>query len=277
MSDNVHPVPRLRKIKGCAVKHHPFNTIPQFRKRTEDGLKRPEAVMRYESGNIFKQKSCRSFFLDNSGKFKEKSASRVCKSSGISRRYRVGLAGKTADKQVEIGHSCCVNSCNVAIINLPLRVINGFVSRRGVLVNFAVPNALKAARFFQTAAESADSGKAIEKFNCYKITPLKIFLFDLHRHFRLVILHLGLLGDFVEAVYLGTDTERPAVVEFYVQGADIIDCDHRAFCSRGNRARVIAHFVKLHTSSARIMLLVKLDSSSAHRHNNTPNLYNFLC
>lgn len=131
--------------------------------------------MRYESGNIFKQKSCRSFFLDNSGKLKEKSASRVCKSSGISRRYRVGLAGKTADEQVEIGHSCCVNSCNVAIINLPLRVVNGFVSGCGVLIDLTKTDAFKAARLFKSRPKTADTRKAVEKFNCYKITPLRIF------------------------------------------------------------------------------------------------------
>lgn len=174
MSDNVHPVPRLRKIKGCAVKHHPFNTIPQFRKRTEDGLKRPEAVMRYESGNIFKQKSCRSLFFDNSGKFKEKSASRVGKSPSEA-TARKGLTREPADEQVKVGHSCCVNSCNVAIINLPLRVVNGFVSGNSVLVYFAVRNTFKAARLLETAAKTADSRKAVEKFNCYKITPLQIF------------------------------------------------------------------------------------------------------
>ena len=174
MSHNVHPVPRLCKIKGCAVKHHPFNTIPQFRKRTEDGLKRPEAVMRYESGNIFKQKSCRSLFFNNSGKFKEKSSAGIGKPSSES-AARKALAWEPADEQVKVGHSCCVNSCNVAIINLSLRVINGFVSRRSVLVDLAVPDTFKAARLFKTAAETSDSGKAVEKFNCYIITPLQNF------------------------------------------------------------------------------------------------------
>ena len=174
MSHNVHPVPRLRKIKGCAVKHHPFNTIPQFRKRTEDGLKRPEAVMRYESGNIFKQKSCRSLFFDNSGKLKEKSASRVGKSPSEA-TARKGLTREPADEQVKVWHFCCVNSCNVAIINLSLRVINGFVSRCSILVDLAVPDTFKSARLLQTASETADSRKAVEKLNCYKITPLQIF------------------------------------------------------------------------------------------------------
>ena len=130
--------------------------------------------MRYESGNIFKQKSCRSLFFDNSGKLKEKSASRVGKSPSEA-TARKGLTREPADEQVKVGHSCCVNSCNIAIINLPLRVVNGFVSRRGVAIYFAIPDTFKAARLLETAAESTDSRKAVKKFNSYKITPLQIF------------------------------------------------------------------------------------------------------
>ena len=130
--------------------------------------------MRYESGNIFKQKSCRSLFFDNSGKLKEKSASRVGKSPSEA-TARKGLTREPADEQVKVWHFCCVNSCNVAIINLSLRVINGFVSRCSILVDLAVPDTFKSARLLQTASETADSRKAVEKLNCYKITPLQIF------------------------------------------------------------------------------------------------------
>ena len=128
-----------------------------------------------ERGNIFQQESRRPLFFNNSGKFKEQSSSGIVKSSGVARSHRIRLAGKTADEQVKVGHSCCVNSCNVAIINLSFRVINGFVSRRSVLVYFAIPDTFKAARLLETASKTADPRKAVEKFNCYKITPLQIF------------------------------------------------------------------------------------------------------
>ncbi len=89
--------------------------------------------------------------------------------------FGITLAWEPADEQVEVGHFCCVNSCNVAIINLSLRVVNGFVSGCGVLVYFAEPDAFKAARLFKSRPKSSDSRKAVEKFNCYKITSLLLF------------------------------------------------------------------------------------------------------
>lgn len=112
--------------------------------------------------------------LDNSGDVIEESTSCVLKSAPFS-CHAEWLTGKTSDKQIEIGHSCCVNSCNVAIINLSLRVINGFVSGSSVLVDLAVPDTFKASRLLETASKTADSRKAVEKFNCYKITPLHFF------------------------------------------------------------------------------------------------------
>lgn len=131
-------------------------------------------MMPNERGNIFQEESRRLLVFDNSGKLKEKSTSRVGKSPSEA-TARKGLTREPADEQVEIGHFCCINSCNVAIINLPLRVVNGFVSRRSVAIYFAIPDAFKASRLLETAAETADSRKAVNKFNCYKITPLQIF------------------------------------------------------------------------------------------------------
>lgn len=127
-----------------------------------------------ERGNIFQEESRRLLIFDNSGKLKEKSSSGIVKPSSES-ATRKTLAWEPADEQVKVGHFCCVNSCNVAIINLPLRVVNGFVSGSSVLVYFAVRNTFKASRLLETAAKTADPRKAVEKFNCYKITPLQIF------------------------------------------------------------------------------------------------------
>lgn len=131
-------------------------------------------MMPNERGNIFQEESRRLLVFDNSGKFKEKSSAGIGKPSSES-AARKALAWEPTDEQVKVGHSCCVNSCNVAIINLSLRVINGFVSRRSVLVDLAVPDTFKASRLLETASKTADSRKAVEKFNCYKITPLHFF------------------------------------------------------------------------------------------------------
>ena len=46
VSDNIHPFSCLGDSEILAVKHFPFDMVPQFRKRTEDGAKRPAFVMR---------------------------------------------------------------------------------------------------------------------------------------------------------------------------------------------------------------------------------------
>lgn len=43
--DNVQPPPLLRDSEICTVMHTPFDSIPQFSKHGEDGVKRPAAVM----------------------------------------------------------------------------------------------------------------------------------------------------------------------------------------------------------------------------------------
>lgn len=54
ISDNESPAPRLGDVEIGAVKHRPFQTIPQLVKRGEDGVKRPALVMRKQAGNVFK-------------------------------------------------------------------------------------------------------------------------------------------------------------------------------------------------------------------------------
>ena len=46
ISDNEQPPSLLRDSEIFAVKHTPFEIIPQLNKRGEDGIKRPAAVMR---------------------------------------------------------------------------------------------------------------------------------------------------------------------------------------------------------------------------------------
>ena len=89
--------------------------------------------------------------------------------------FGIRLAWKTADEQVEIGHSCGINSCNVIVKDLLFGVVHCFVSRRSIAVYFTAPDTFKATRLLETAAKTADSCEAVKEFNCYKTTPLQIF------------------------------------------------------------------------------------------------------
>ena len=85
ISDKVHPAAGLGDMEILAVKHLPFQTIPQSVQRMEDGRKRPAPVMAKQSGNIFKQQICRPFFCSQPGNFKEQRTSRVFESAPPSR------------------------------------------------------------------------------------------------------------------------------------------------------------------------------------------------
>ena len=71
ISDNVHTAAGLGNAKILAVKHLPFDMIPQSLQRIEDRRKRPAAVMVKQAGNIFKQQIARLPGFSQSGKFKE--------------------------------------------------------------------------------------------------------------------------------------------------------------------------------------------------------------
>ena len=62
-----------------AVKHSPFDMIPQVIQCGEDDRKGFPFVMRQQSRNVFEQKIRRSFGLSQSGNFKEESAAGVVK------------------------------------------------------------------------------------------------------------------------------------------------------------------------------------------------------
>ena len=53
LADKEHPSPGLWDSEMFAVKHRPFDMIPQVMKCGEDDCKRPAAVMRKQSGDIF--------------------------------------------------------------------------------------------------------------------------------------------------------------------------------------------------------------------------------
>lgn len=78
-----------------AVKHRPFDMIPQVIKRGEDGRKRPAAVMVKQSRYVFKQKIRRSFGFSQSGNFKEESTSCIFKPFSAASERKC-LAGESA-------------------------------------------------------------------------------------------------------------------------------------------------------------------------------------
>ena len=73
-----------------AVKHSPFDMVPQVRKRGEDGRKRPAAVMVKQSWHVLEQKIRRPSGFSQAGNFKEESTSCIVKSfSAASERKRL--------------------------------------------------------------------------------------------------------------------------------------------------------------------------------------------
>ena len=128
-----------------AVKHSPFDMIPQVIKRGEDDTKRPASVMRKELRHVFKEKIQRSLFFNHSGQFKEESASCIFKSfSPASCRKR--LAGEASAQEVKGWEFFGVNGSCVGIVDFLLSGrVNGAIAGVCVFVDLAMPNTLKSA------------------------------------------------------------------------------------------------------------------------------------
>ena len=102
-----------------AVKHSPFDMVPQVRKRREDGRKRPAAVMVKQPWHVFEQKIRRPSGFSQAGNFKEESTSCIFKSfSAASERKR--LAGESPAQKVEVGQVVGVNGSGVWIVSFLL-------------------------------------------------------------------------------------------------------------------------------------------------------------
>ena len=89
--------------------------------------------------------------------------------------FGIRLARKTADEEVKIFKVFRIDFRDIGIKILSFRIIQGFVSGCGKFVDLAASDTFKAARFLETAAETADPGKCVKKFNCYKTTSLLLF------------------------------------------------------------------------------------------------------
>ena len=128
-----------------AVKHSPFDMIPQVIKRGEDDTKRPASVMRKEPRHVFKKKIQRPLLFNHSGQFKEESTSCIFKSfSPASCRKR--LAGEAPAQEVEVGEFFGVNGSCVGIVDFLLSGrVDGAIAGVCVFVDLAMPNTLKSA------------------------------------------------------------------------------------------------------------------------------------
>ena len=128
-----------------AVKHSPFDMIPQVIKRGEDDTKRPASVMRKEPRHVFKKKIQRPLLFNHSGQFKEESASCIFKSfSPASCRKR--LAGESPAQEVEVGEFFGVNGSCVGIVDFLLSGrVDGAIAGVCIFVDFAMTDTLKSA------------------------------------------------------------------------------------------------------------------------------------
>ena len=154
-----------------AVKHSPFDMVPQVRKRGEDGRKRPAAVMVKQSWHVLEQKIRRPSGFSQAGNFKEESTSCIVKSfSAASERKR--LAGESPTQKVEVGQVVGVNGSGVWIVSLLLPdVVDRAVTGFGIFVDLAVSDALEAADAGQPRPKAADPGEHIKISNQMVSSP----------------------------------------------------------------------------------------------------------
>ena len=161
ISDKVDPTAGLGHSKILAVKHLPFQTIPQFVQRMEDGRKRPAPVMVKQAGNIFKQQIRRSFCRSQPGNFKEQGTSWIVESSTVSSN-RKRLTGKSAAQQVEVGDVARIGFSDIFTKPLSFRIEQGFIASVGLFVDFAMAYAGKPSGAGEPFPEPANAGEQVD-------------------------------------------------------------------------------------------------------------------
>ena len=160
ISDKVHPAAGLGDMEILAVKHLPFQTIPQSVQRMEDGRKCPAPVMIKQSGNIFKQQIRRSFCRSQPGNFKEQGTSWIVESSTVSSN-RKRLAGKSAAQQVEVGDAVWIGFSDIFTKPLSFCIEQGFIALVCLFVDFAMAYAGKPSGAGEPFPEPADAGEQV--------------------------------------------------------------------------------------------------------------------
>ena len=160
IADKEHPFPGLRDSKMFAVKHRPFHTVPQVRKRGEDGRKCPAAVMVKQSWHVFKQKIRRPSRFSQPGNFKEQRTSWVGKPSTVSSN-RKRLARKSPAQQVEVGHFIGVGFSDVLTEPLSFRIEQRPVALVGIFVDLTMAYADKTSGPAESFPEPANTGEQV--------------------------------------------------------------------------------------------------------------------
>ena len=160
ISDKVHPFSGLGDSEIFAVKHLPFQTIPQSVQRMEDGRKRPASVMVKQAGNIFKQQIRRSFCRSQPGNFKEQRTSWIGKSSTVSGN-RKRLAGKSAAQQVEVGDAVWIGFSDIFTKPLSFCIEQGFIALVCLFVDLAMAYAGKPSGAGEPFPEPANAGEQV--------------------------------------------------------------------------------------------------------------------
>ena len=145
-----------------AVKHHPFDMIPQVRKRSEDFAEGVARIVVEQSENVFKQKQRRSFGFNQSGNFKEESASGILESLSFA-SLRKCLAGESCTEEVEVGEVVGVDfSCVVKVAFILLYIVDCGIACVGILVDFAVAHALESTHTGEASTEATDASEHIK-------------------------------------------------------------------------------------------------------------------
>ena len=160
ISDKVDPTAGLGDSKILAVKHLPFQTIPQSVQRMEDGRKCPAAVMVKQAGNIFKQQIRRSFCRSQPGNFKEQGTSWIVESSTVSSN-RKRLTGKTSAQEFEVGDIARIGFSDIFTEPLSFGIEQGFIALIGFFVDFAVSYTGKSSGTGESFPEPANTGEQV--------------------------------------------------------------------------------------------------------------------
>ena len=147
-----------------AVKHLPFDMVPQSVQRIEDRRKRPALVMVKQAGYVLKQQIARLPGFSQAGQLKKEGAARVSEPSAAASQAE-SLARESAAEQVEVGHGVGGGVSGIFCVPLSFAVKQGAVAVLGVFVAFTVPHAGETAGTGQPLAEAADAGEHIDKLD----------------------------------------------------------------------------------------------------------------
>lgn len=141
-----------------AVKHLPFDMIPQVRKRPEDDSKGPTLVVRKQAGYIFEQNKRGLFGSKYSGNLEKQRSASILKAFSVSSDTEA-LARKSAANEVEIGHFIGIDLSCVIAKPLSFRIKKGAVAFIRMRLDLAMSHAFCAGYLLEGRSETARARK----------------------------------------------------------------------------------------------------------------------